>query len=167
MAIRVLVTGGTIDGLDYSRESDAPKRRRSRVPSIFKDARITSGHSISILFLKDSRFIDSADLESLASACRRCAEKRILVTHGSMTMPATAKYLASKKLGKTIVLTGAITPAAHSVSDSKFNIGFAFAAAQFLPAGVYVAMNGKVFPASNVRKNMKTGYFENERGQKR
>ncbi|HQT44937.1 MAG TPA: asparaginase domain-containing protein, partial [Candidatus Micrarchaeota archaeon] len=61
------------------------------------------------------------------------------------------------------VVTGAITPVANHASDSKFNSGFAFAAAQLLPKGVYVAMNGRIFRASNVRKNLLTGYFENER----
>jgi L-asparaginase len=31
---------------------------------------------------------------------------------------------------------------------------------QSLPHGVYVAMNGRVFPWNNVRKNRKTGEFE-------
>ena len=46
---------------------------------------------------------------------------------------------------KTIVLTGALSPARFSDSDATFNIGMAFATAQTLPAGVYVAMNGRVF----------------------
>jgi L-asparaginase len=29
-----------------------------------------------------------------------------------------------------------------------------------LPAGVHVAMNGRVFPADRVRKNRSTGIFE-------
>ncbi len=163
MAIRVLVTGGTIDGLDYRQEPDAPKRRKSRVPSILRDARITHDYQVTILFLKDSRFITDRDLELIAKRCKSCREKRILLTHGSVTMAATAKYLAKKRIGKTIVLSGAITPAARHFSDSKFNMGFAYAAARFLPPGVYVAMNGRVFPASNVRKNQKTQYFEKER----
>ena len=29
--------------------------------------------------------------------------------------------------------------------------------------GVYISMNGKIFSWNNVRKNLKTGYFEKER----
>jgi L-asparaginase len=32
--------------------------------------------------------------------------------------------------------------------------------AQTLPAGVYIAMNGKCFNWDNVKKNKKTGFFE-------
>ncbi len=163
MKVRVLVTGGTIDGLEYSKESDAPKKRKSLIPPLLREARVSCDYAVSVVFLKDSRFITGADLEWLAKACRKCPEKRILVTHGTLAMASTAKYLAKKKIGKTIVLAGAAAPASEISSDSKFNIGYAFAAAQLLPAGVYVAMNGRAFPASNVRKNMKTGYFENER----
>ncbi len=163
MAIRILVTGGTIDGLDYSSERQAPKKRTSRVPEILKNARISHDCSTSILFLKDSKFITEKDRELIAENCRSCREKRLLITHGSITMAATAKFLAKKRLGKTIVLTRAITPAAKSASDSKFNLGFAFAAAQLLPSGVYVAMNGRIFSASNVRKNQRTQYFEEEK----
>ncbi len=163
MAIRVFVTGGTLDGFDYARESDAPKRKSSKVQALLRDARISADYAVTTLFLKDSRFITHADLETIATACGKCKEGRILITHGSFTMAATAKFLAGKKLGKTIVATGAITPAAKSASDAKFNIGFAFAAVQSLPKGVYVAMNGRVFHASNVRKNLRTGYFEKEK----
>lgn len=163
MAVRILITGGTIDGLEYAREEDAPKGKRSIMPGIFRQSRVTAGYSAETVFFKDSRHITGEDRETLARACRSCREKRILITHGSMTAPATAKYLAKKKLGKTIVLTASILPAKNPRSDARFNLGYAFAAAQFLPAGVYVAMNGKVFPAGNVRKNPETYHFESER----
>jgi L-asparaginase len=39
-------------------------------------------------------------------------------------------------------------------------VGSALAFAQTLPAGVYVAMNGRWFSANRVRKNKETGTFE-------
>jgi L-asparaginase len=51
------------------------------------------------------------------------------------------------------VLTGALSPARFSDSDATFNIGMAFAAAQTLPPGVYVAMNGRVFRGDEVKKD--------------
>ncbi|MFA6489965.1 MAG: asparaginase domain-containing protein [Candidatus Micrarchaeia archaeon] len=163
MAVKILITGGTLDAFDYAREADAPGRKYSIVPRILRQARITCDYSTLALFLKDSKFITAKDRELIAKSCRNCKEKRILITHGSITMAATAKFLAKKKTGKTIVLTGAITPFTKRRSDSLFNIGFAFAAAQLLPQGVYVAMNGRVFAANNVKKNLRTQVFEEER----
>ena len=61
---------------------------------------------------------------------------------------------------KTIVLTGAMIPIKFGSSDGLFNLGSALAFAQSLPHGVYVVMNGKYFPWNNVKKNLKTGIFE-------
>ena len=61
--------------------------------------------------------------------------------------------------GKTIVLTGAMQPASLRSSDSVFNIGFALAAAQLAQPGVYIAMNGRLFPAAHVAKDRAAGRF--------
>ena len=55
---------------------------------------------------------------------------------------------------------GAMIPFAFGSSDGLFNLGAALAFAQSLPAGVYVAMNGRCFPWDNVRKNRDIGEFE-------
>jgi L-asparaginase len=75
-------------------------------------------------------------------------------------MPETARVLGKAALTKTVVLFGAAIPFAKPRSDALFNLGFALSAVQHLPQGVYVAMNGKIFPWNNVRKNRTTGFFE-------
>jgi L-asparaginase len=78
-------------------------------------------------------------------------------------MEVTAKALGEAVTGKTIVLTGAMVPYKFGSSDGLFNLGTALALVQTLPHGVYVAMNGRYFPWDNVRKNKKTGEFEETR----
>ncbi len=85
--------------------------------------------------------------------------KKILITHGTDTMVQTARSLAGVP-GKTIVLTGALAPALFKTTDALFNIGCGLAAVQTLPAGVYIAMNGTVFPHDRVRKNLRNNKFE-------
>jgi L-asparaginase len=75
--------------------------------------------------------------------------------------------LAAGVADKTIVLTGAMIPYKFGSSDGLFNLGSALAFAQTLPAGVYVAMNGRYFAWNRVRKNRKTGMFEDVPVQKR
>jgi L-asparaginase len=41
-----------------------------------------------------------------------------------------------------------------------FNLGCAFSAVQALPQGVYITMNGMIFPWDKVRKNKESGEFE-------
>lgn len=83
-------------------------------------------------------------------------------------MVDTAKYLAGQELleSKTIVLTGAMIPySLGASSDGFFNIGAALAFVQVLPAGVYIAMNGRYYNWDNVQKNYNTGFFENVRSK--
>jgi L-asparaginase len=75
-------------------------------------------------------------------------------------MEETARYLAARVNGKSIILTGAMVPYKFGSSDGLFNLGSAIAYAQVLPAGIYVAMNGQYFAWNNVRKNRKKGVFE-------
>jgi L-asparaginase len=58
------------------------------------------------------------------------------------------------------VLTGAMIPYAFGSSDGLFNLGSALSFVQVLPAGVYIAMNGKCFPWDCVRKNRERAEFE-------
>ena len=82
----------------------------------------------------------------------------MVITHGTDTMTDTAKALAGIT-GKTIVLTGALSPARFAETDAPFNLGMAFAAAQVAPPGVYIAMSGQVFDGLRVRKDRAAGRF--------
>jgi L-asparaginase len=101
-----------------------------------------------------------ADRDLIADNCNRCDEDRIVITHGTDTMTETAKVLAEKVKGKTIVITGAMIPYKFGSSDGLFNLGGALAFAQTLPSGVYIAMNGRYFDWNNCRKDKQNGIFE-------
>ncbi len=152
--------GGTIDGLEYASENDEPKNRKSLIPGLLKTAGITSDYSIEEVCFKDSRFIDGDDLELLLDKCKKCHEQKIVITHGTMTMTETAKFLGERKLPKTIVLTGSMILGDKKNSDAPVNLSAAFKAVQMLPPNVYIAMNGKIFLWNNVRKNTRAGRFE-------
>ena len=156
MKIRILITGGTIDDCHK-----VPKSRRCRtyISQMIKQARIIVPIVLEHIFQKDSRDIDTVDLEKILSASKNCKEQHILITHGTFTMSETARYLGSKIKNKTIVLTGSAIPFIDKNSDAMFNFGSALLAVQLLPAGVYVVMNGKVFSFDNVEKNLFDGKF--------
>jgi L-asparaginase len=61
---------------------------------------------------------------------------------------------------KSIVLTGALSPARFKSTDAVFNVGMAVAAVQIVQPGVYIAMNGQVFAAGEVHKNPDANRFE-------
>ena len=157
--MRFIATGGTFDK-HYNELDGTLGFAESRLPEVIKRARLTLPVELEILPLLDSLDMQDADRERVLAACKAAAEKWIVIVHGTDTMKETAAVLASAALGKTIVLTGAMIPYAIANSDALFNLGFASAAAQILPAGVYVAMNGQVFAWDNVKKNRAAGAFE-------
>ncbi len=160
--VKVFITGGTIDGLDYDAPEKAPLVHRSLIPDLLKQARVTLECDVEVLMAKDSRWVTDEDRELIAVRCRQAEADMIVITHGTRTMPLTAKHLGRQKMNKTIVLLGAAVPANRDNSDALFNLGTALAAVQTLPAGVYVTMNGRIFVWDSVRKDLSTGIFHTE-----
>ena len=158
--IRLLVTGGTIDK-SYCPVEGQLSFSRTNVLAMLKQARVALPEGqVQTLLLKDSLDLTDADREVICQAAAIAKEMKLIVTHGTDTMVQTAQRLAAKQLGKTVVLVGAMVPYTFSNSDGLFNLGLAFGAVQLLPAGVYIAMNGRIFPWNAVRKNSALGVFE-------
>lgn len=144
------------------KERDVPKNHQSLIPALLNQSRITPEYEVEILMQKDSRVITDKDREIILEKCKNSNEDKIIITHGTYTMPVTAKCLGNANIDKTIVLFGAHIPANKVNSDALFNLGAAFIASQLLSKGVYLVMNGKVFMWDNVRKDFPTGYFKEE-----
>lgn len=163
MSVRVLVTGGTFDK-EYDELRGTLSFRRTHVPEMLKLGRCGVRAKVATLMMKDSLFMTAADRRKILAACRRAPEKSLVVTHGTDTMAQTAAVLGKGLTGKTVVLTGAMRPYRFGSSDGLFNLGSALSFAQVLPPGVYVAMNGRVFPWNDVRKDRKRGVFARREG---
>jgi L-asparaginase len=159
MTIRIFVTGGTFDK-EYDELRGTLDFGDTHVLEMLRLGRCQLDVSVRTLMMLDSLDMSDEDRNSIVDQCRRCDEQQIVVTHGTDTMVETAAALAQGAPGKTIVLTGAMIPYAFGSSDGLFNLGSALSFAQVLPAGVYIAMNGKYFCWDNVRKNRELGAFE-------
>jgi L-asparaginase len=159
MPIRVLVTGGTFDK-EYNELAGSLFFKDTHLQEMLALGRCKLGARVQTLMMIDSLDMTGKDRARILAECRKAREKRIVITHGTDTMEVTARALGPHLRGKTVVLTGAMIPYKFGSSDGLFNLGAALAFVQTLPHGVYVAMNGKCFGWENVRKNRKTGVFE-------
>jgi L-asparaginase len=160
--IRIFVTGGTFDK-QYNEIAGTLAFKDTHLPEMLALGRCRLEVSIRTLMMIDSLEMTDADRALIVEQCRASVEPRIVITHGTDTMVETAHVLAAAlppSSGKTIVLTGAMIPYAFGSSDGLFNLGSALSFVQVLPPGVYVAMNGRCFPADSVTKNRDTGVFE-------
>jgi L-asparaginase len=161
MTIRILITGGTFDK-EYDELTGRLYFLETHVPEMLRRGRCLVDVEIETVMLIDSLDLDDAGRGQIVRRCRDASESSIVVTHGTDTMVETARALAAVPAlrDRTIVLTGAMVPYAFGSSDGLFNLGSALSFAQVLPAGVYVAMNGKHFEWDRVRKNRNSGVFE-------
>lgn len=159
MKIKVLITGGTIDK-SYNMHNGELHFVDSHVPAMLTEARCKADFELDKLMLKDSLELTDQDRLQILTSCQQTNESKIIITHGTDTMVQTAQFLAEQVEDKTIVLTGAMVPYVFDKSDSLFNLGTAFTAAQCLPSGVYITMNGQAFKSANVVKNCEEGVFE-------
>lgn len=159
MKTHIISTGGTIEGLDYE-NLNQKQTNTIAIEDILSNAKITSAYSIDKILNKDSRFISDDDRELIAKTINSSNSDKILLTHGTVTMAETAKFLGKLKIDKTVLLTGSFILGTKKHSDAPFNLGFALSALQFLESGVYIAMNGTIFNWDNVRKNNQNNRFE-------
>ncbi len=157
-AILVLTTGGTIDKNYFDALSEY-QIVDSGIPALLKEARVALPFRVVEVLRKDSLEFTDADRGLIADAARTASETQIVITHGTDTMTETAKALAAGVPGKTIVLTGALSPARFAETDAGFNLGMAFATAQVAAHGVWIAMSGQVFDGLKVRKDREAGRF--------
>ncbi|WP_088308033.1 asparaginase domain-containing protein [Novosphingobium sp. B 225] len=156
--VLVLTTGGTIDKAYFDALSEY-QIVESGIPALLAEARVALPFRVVELMRKDSLELTEADRDLIARIALEAPESRIVVTHGTDTMTETAKVLAAQLPGKTVVLTGALSPARFAETDAPFNLGMAFATAQVAPPGVYIAMSGEVFDGLKVRKDRAAGKF--------
>jgi L-asparaginase len=158
MFIRFITTGGTIDKVYFDALSQF-EIGDSQIKHILDEGLADFDYEIVPLLQKDSLDMTDEDRTSLRELIAADDAERYVITHGTDTMPETAEALKDLR-GKTIVLTGALSPARFKTSDATFNVGMAVAAAQVAAPGVYIAMSGQVFSAGTVRKNRTENKFE-------
>ncbi len=158
-AVKFLITGGTIDKI-YDEINGSLSFDETHIPTMLDQARCHVEIITETVMLKDSLDMDDVDRSLIADKCDSSDESKIIISHGTDTMVETAAALAEKISGKTIVLFGAMIPFTINYSDSLFNLGCAISAVQCLEEGIYISMNGKIFPWNDVRKNKTEGVFQ-------
>lgn len=152
-SIHFIITGGTIDSYYKGSIDTVVLREKSIIPEYIKDLQLYQEIEFSEICMKDSRDLTREDLKNICIAIDNSIYKKIIVTHGTYTMPNTAKFLQEnlKDKEKVIIITGAMIPlGGFSPTDASFNLGFAIAKSQNLENGIYVCMNGKVFSPDEV-----------------
>jgi len=160
--VEVIITGGTIDSYYDSVKDAVTPLKKSALPAFIESLKLEDKIIFKIICLKDSRSLTPADIKKVLQTINQSKAKQIIVTHGTYTMPDTARFLEAnlKRKDKTIILTGAMIPlTGFSPSDAPFNLGYSLASVKTLEPGLYVCMNGQIFTPQEVSKRISEGRF--------
>lgn len=159
--IQIFITGGTFDK-SYDYIEGALYFKETHLPEMLKRSRCQLDIQVETLMMMDSLEMGVKETDQIIEACQNSSCQKIIITHGTDKMVATAKALAKANLkNKTILLTGAMIPYAFGgSSDGFFNLGCALAYVQTLTKNVYITMQGQPFLWNEVQKNSILGKFE-------
>ena len=168
--IHFIITGGTIDSYYEGTKDTVIPLAHSAIPAFVKSLRLYQNVEFTEICMKDSRSMTKKDIQKVINAIQKSPHKKIIVTHGTYTMPDTARFLKAKlkRDDQTIIFTGAMIPlVGFAPSDAPFNLGYSLAQLEHLPSGIYVAMNGRIFSPEEVAKLLSTGRFVSVFGEKK
>lgn len=160
--VHFVITGGTIDSYyDGSKDTVVPNKI-SMIPEYIGKLHLHQKPFFTTVCLKDSRELRITDLRKIQKTIQLSLYKKIIVTHGTYTMPDTARYLKVhlKRPDQIIIFVGSMIPLfGFAPSDASFNLGYALAKFETLKPGIYVCMNGRVFYPEEIVKVLYEGRF--------
>ncbi len=137
--IEFIITGGTIDSYYDGTKDTVEVNDLSVIPKYINGLKIPYPVIFSEVCMKDSRKISAEDREKILKQIKDSSSTKIIITHGTYTLPDTARFLKVNlgKIDKTIILTGSFVPlVGFAPSDAGFNLGFAVAKLQDLAPGI-------------------------------
>lgn len=158
MKITFITTGGTIDKAYEKRKGTYNfEIMDPSVTYILKNITPNFEYKVLSIIKKDSLDITEKDRQLIFDTCKNAEDTKIIITHGTDTMIETAKKLSELR-GKVIILVGAAQPERFKETDADFNVGMAVGVANILKEGIFIAMNGRVYPWDKVKK-ADSGHF--------
>lgn len=160
--IHVILTGGRIDSVWNGEVDEIVVSNHSVIPEYLKAIGVGLDFEFTEICMKDSRALTGEDREKIRITIDESKSQKILITHGTHTLPDTVEYLQEKLInkGKTIVFTGSSTPLKDfALSDAGFNIGYALAKVQELPSGIYYCSGGITINDEEMVTQLKEGKF--------
>ena len=166
--IHLITTGGTIAGVGNPGEDSGYSSGVLSAEDILHSLPPLPDNlelEVTDLFNKNSDDITSADWLTLLNLINsETVENRtdsFIITHGTDTMEETAFFLSLTVNPKSsVILTGAMKPSTSDNPDGPVNLFNALKLAsnpEGIDAGVYIFMNGQIYPALSAEKKQTSG----------
>jgi L-asparaginase len=137
-SIHFILTGGTIDSYYDGTKDTVVPNEHSVIPEFINSLSLYVKTEFTEVCMKDSRALNQEDRNEILKAVEESPSQRIIITHGTYTMPDTARFLKAnlKRNDRVIILTGSLIPIkGFSPSDGTLNLGYAIAQTENLEGG--------------------------------
>lgn len=160
--IAIIITWWTIDSHYDGKKDTAVPNQISIIPRYLESLQTKFRFEFHHICMKDSRAINKTDLNKILNAIKNSTATKYVVTHGTYTMPDSARYISAKlkAKNKVVIFTGSMLPMAEfTLSDGWFNLWFSIASFSHITPGTYVCMNGTMFTANEALKIVSEGRF--------
>jgi L-asparaginase len=160
--IHFILTGGTIDSVYDGIRDTAVTREHSVIPKYLEFLNLYDEFVFSEVCMKDSRNLDEDDRKRILEILETSEETKYIITHGTYTMPDTARWLEAKITKKNIavIVTGSMIPLEWFLpSDGPYNLWYAISEIKHLENGIFVSMNWRLLEQKEVIKELNTGKF--------
>src|SRR3989338_4365454 len=110
--LHFIMTGGTIDSYYDGTKDTALPNEHSVIPNFIKILKLYEKCEFTEICMKDSRNLTPSDRKKVLKAVVHSKSKRIIITHGTYTLPDTARYLKAKikNSDKTIIFICSMIP---------------------------------------------------------
>ncbi len=130
----MIITGGTIDSVDDVVAYSVIPRQESLLPRFIGNLKLPNAVEFSTVCMKDSRAITQDDRQQILKTIENSSASRIIISHGTFTMPDTARYLQARltRNDQVVILTGSIIPIEFPMADAGFSLGYAFSQVEVL-----------------------------------
>ena len=91
--IHFVLTGGTIDSYYNGTRDSVEPLEHSSIPAYLKSLKLYEQTEFTEICMKDSRALVQADMQAVVDTIEQSPHRMFIVTHGTYTMPDTARYL--------------------------------------------------------------------------
>ena len=145
--IHFIFTWGTIDSRFDAINDIVKPLEESCIPAYMEIVKAYDNFSYTTVCMKDSRDLWKEDIQSVLKTIEESEASMIIVTHGTYTMPDTARYVKHNLTNKdkVVIFIGSMVPmTSFHPSDGSFNIWYALATLKTSKPWVYIAMNAKI-----------------------
>ena len=161
MKIKLLITGGTIDDIDYEKIEDINKYacKKTYILEMLKQGKCKVDIKSKVLMMRDSSFITDSDRKKILQECKDCKENRIIIrSFFYQRLKSSQKIRLHNLAGEYYIKNSGIASISESIYHFEKASNYKKIAQILIENGFQLVAQGYVKEISNIVKTIDTKY---------